>query len=345
MMLRVVIVAPPFYEVPPDGYGGTELVCGLLADGLIGLGHAVTVVGAGARRTRADFVPTFASPRPEGGEQALRAEIEHVARAAAVIGDMRPDIVHDHTAVGPLTAAFSPFPTVATVHGAVRGPDAVAALLPVTGRWCHLVAVSAAQRGDAPGLPWAAVVHNGVDLTRYEFMACREDYVLYLGRVSPYKGTAEAIVAARAAGRRLVIAGGWTTPAERAYFDAEIRPMLGPRVEWAGPVGMVAKADLLSRAACLIFPARWHEPFGLVLVEAMASGTPVVALRAGAVSELVPDGVAGVLCDTAAELPGAIEAAAGLDGQAARAHAARHFGADTMTRRYLRLYRRLIASG
>jgi len=197
--MRIVIVAPPFYEVPPDGYGGTELVCGLLADGLTDNGHAVTVVGAGTRRTRAGFVATFPSPRPEGGEQALRSEIEHAARAAAVIADVRPDIVHDHTAVGLLTAAFSPVPTVATVHGAVRGPDAVAGLLPLAGRWCHLVAVSAVQRDDAPGLPWAAVVHNGIDIARYQRQASRADYVLYLGRVSPYKGTLDAILAEDAA--------------------------------------------------------------------------------------------------------------------------------------------------
>lgn len=344
MVLRVVIVAPPFYEVPPDGYGGTELVCGLLADGLTDLGHAVTVIGAGCRRTKAAFMATFASPRPEAGERALRDEIEHVARAAAAIGDLRPDIVHDHTSVGPLTAMFRPVPTVVTVHGALRGPDAAPGWLPVTGRWCHLVAVSAAQREDAPDLPWAAVVHNGVDIARYQASPSRADYVLYLGRISPYKGTAEAIVAARAAGRRLLIAGGWTTPAERDYFDARIRPLLGPRIEWAGPVGSAAKADLLSRAACLIFPARWHEPFGLVLAEAMASGTPVVALRAGAVAELVPDGVAGVLCDAPGELPAAIEAAASMDGRAARAHAAERFSATVMTRRYEQLYQRLLAA-
>lgn len=343
MVMAIAIVAPPFYEVPPNGYGGTELICGLLADGLTNRGHAVTVIGAGERRTQANFIPTFAQPPPEGGERARRSEIEHAARAAAVIADLAPDIVHDHTRVGPLSAAFSVIPTVVTVHGAVRGPDAAGPELAVIGQWSHLVAISDTQRRDAPALPWAATVHNGIDLSRYPYETPRDDYVLYLGRVSPYKGTLEAVVAAQVAGRRLVIAGSWTIPEERAYFYEKIKPHLGPRVEWIGPVGTADKVELLSRAACLVFPARWCEPFGLVLVEAMACGTPVAALRAGAVPELVPDRVAGVLCDTPSDLPSAIEAAIRLDGRSARAHAERHFADATMTRSYEEFYAHLLS--
>lgn len=340
--LRVAIVAPPYYELPPRDYGGVELVCYLLAEGLARRGHDVTLVGAGKARTRASFIATFAEPQPEGGAGALRIELVHAARAAAALAGYEGDVVHDHSRFGPLTAMARTIPTVQTVHSALAGPDSVLPEAEALAPWGRFVALSAAQRADAPWLPWLGTVHNGIALERYPVGTRKDGFTVYLGRISPHKGVELAIAAARTAGKPLVIAGSWTVPEEREYFDARIRPLLGRDVEWVGAVGFEEKADLLGRADCLLFPAQWHEPFGLVIIEAMACGTPVVALRRGAVPELVADGVTGVLCDTPSGLPAAIAAADALHARDCRANAEARFSAEAMVRGYEDVYRRVL---
>jgi glycosyltransferase involved in cell wall biosynthesis len=340
--MRVVLVAPPYYEIPPRGYGGTELICYLLAEGLVDRGHDVTVVGTGPRHTRARFIATFPEPQPEGGPAAAGIEARHAALAAAAIRRIGPDLVHVHTTGLPDLPGR--MPAVLTVHSAVRGPDATSARLDELARRAALVAISRAQAASAPRAGWAAVVPNGIDLSRYPVGRERENLVVYLGRISPHKGTRLAIDAARAAGRPLVIGGGGTIPAERAYLDAEIMPCLGPDVRWLGELDFDRKVRLLGRAACLVFPARWDEPFGLVLVEAMACGTPVAALAAGAVPELVADGETGILCREPAGLGAAIGLAARLDPARCRARAERLFSAGRMVTDYENVYRRLISA-
>lgn len=342
--LRVAVVAPPFYEVPPLGYGGTELVCFLLVEGLVDRGHDVALVAAGPNRTRARFVGTFDVAQPEDASSAAEVEIVHAARADAALEELDVDLVHDHSRAGPLTARGRRVPTVATVHGAVAGPDSQAELYAALGRLAPLVAISDAQRRGAPELPWIATVHNGIPVGDYPFRADKEDYVLVLGRISAHKGVHLAIDAAAAAGRRVVVAGSWTVPTERAYFDEHVRPRLGTGVEWLAEVGGEEKRDLLARAACLLFAAEWEEPFGLVLVEAMACGTPVVALGAGAVPELVVDGETGILCDRPSELAAGIEAARRLDPGRCREHAQERFDVERMIAGYEAVYRRVLAA-
>jgi glycosyltransferase involved in cell wall biosynthesis len=339
--LRVAIVAPPYYELPPRSYGGIELVCHLLAEGLVDRGHGVTLVGAGDPQTRADFVATFPEPQPEGGHDAIRVELLHAARAARAIAQRDIDVVHDHTRLGPLMAAGRRVPTVVTVHGAVLGPGSCLEELDAVAGWVRPVAISAAQRRGAPHVAWAATVHNGISAQRYPVRKDKDEFVLYLGRISADKGVHLAVTAARVAGRRLVIAGSWTIPGEEEYFEATIRPVLGREVEWVGWVGFDDKIDLLGRAGCLLFPAQWHEPFGLVVVEAMACGTPVVALRRGAAPELVSDGMTGVVCESPDDLPQAIATAARLDPLACRAHVEASFTAERMVQRYEELYQRV----
>lgn len=342
--LRVAIIAPPYYELPPRDYGGIELICFLLAEGLAKCGHDVTLVGAGESHTRASFIATFAEPQPEGGAGAMRVELVHAARAAAALGGREVDVVHDHSRLGPLTAVARAVPTVLTIHSALAGPDSVLPEAEALAPWARFVAISAAQRADAPRLPWQGTVHNGIALERYPVGTRKDGFTLYLGRISPHKGVEAAIAAARAAGKPLVIAGSWTVPEEREYFDARIRPLLGGDVEWVGAVGFGEKVDLLGRADCLLFPAQWHEPFGLVIIEALACGTPVVALRRGAVPELIADGVTGVLCDSPSSLPAAIAAAGALRPGDCRAHAEARFSAETMVQGYANVYRRVLAS-
>jgi glycosyltransferase involved in cell wall biosynthesis len=338
--MRIVIVAPPYYEIPPLGYGGTELICYLLAEGLVDRDHDVTVIGAGPRRTRAHFIATSPTTQPMGGESTAHIELGHARMAAAAIDEIGPDVVHVHTTG--LPSISREIPMVVTVHSAVSGPDATSTWPNALARRACLVAVSRFQTTAVPAVGWAAVVHNGIDLSRYPLGGQREEAVLCLGRISPHKGTHIAIDTAMAADRPIVIAGPGTIPEERAYLDTEIRPRLGRNVVWVGELGHERKVELLGKSACLLFPARWDEPFGLVLVEAMACGTPVVALSVGAVPELIVNGKTGILCHSPAELSSAIRHAAQLDPFLCRTHVEQHFGADRMVMNYETVYRQLI---
>jgi glycosyltransferase involved in cell wall biosynthesis len=341
----VVIVAPPFYEVPPHGYGGTERVCHTLVEGLVGRGHDVTLVAAGPNHTRAGFVQTFTDAQGEGTASEANVEVIHAARAAAAIEALKPVLVHDHSRAAPLTASGRPSPTLVTVHTALAGPESGRDVYEALGRWASLVALSKAHRASAPELNWAGHVYNGIDVDRYPLREHKDDYVVVLGRISPYKGVHLAIDAARAAGRPIIVAGSWTIPGEDVYFEEQVRPRIGAGVDFVGEVHGPAKAELLAHAACLLFPVQWNEPFGLVMLEAMACGTPVVALRAGAVPEVVVDGETGVICDRAEELAPAIAAAAGMNAHRCREHVTHNFSGDRMVAEYEMLYRAALQVG
>jgi glycosyltransferase involved in cell wall biosynthesis len=247
------------------------------------------------------------------------------------------DLVHDHTLAGPLLARGRAVPTVVTMHGPVAGePGEYYRQL---GDTVSLVAISAAQRRAAPDLAWRGTVHNAVDVASFPFRADKEEMVLFLGRLHPDKGVHLAIDAARGAGLPIVVAGKCTEPVELEYFRTYIEPRLGPDVTIFGPADAAAKRDLLARAAALVFPILWEEPFGMVMIEAMACGTPVVALRRGAVPEVVVDGVTGVLCDDPAELTAAITVARDLSPAACRAHVENCFDAASMVGGYEAVYR------
>jgi glycosyltransferase involved in cell wall biosynthesis len=336
--LRVAVIAPPYYTIPPRGYGGIERVCHLLVEGLVTRGHQVTLIAAGPRLTSADFVATFPEPQPEAGPDALNIEIVHAARAAAAVADLRPDIVHDHTQIGVLTAAHRRPVTIVTCHNAVTGPDSFPDPARALGRRLRLVSVSAAQRRDAPDLNWIGTVHNGVNVDDFPFRSSKDDFLLYLGRISPHKGVHLAIETARAARRRLVIAGSWTTPAEREYFDSLTQHSLRGDVEWVGEVHGADRAALLGSAAALLFPAQWGEPFGLAMIEAMACGTPVIALGHGAAHEIVTNGETGFVCSEPGQLVPAVNRIDQIDPRCCRARVERRFPAALMVSRYQSLY-------
>ena len=338
--LHVAIIAPPWFTVPPRGYGGVENVCADLVTGLIDRGHTVTLVGAGPSGTPARFVTTYDQP-PSARLGEPLPEVLHAATAARALADLAPDVVHDHTLAGPLQARGRDVPTVVTMHGPVAGePGEYYRQL---GSSIDLVAISAAQRRSVPDLPWVGTVHNAVDVDTFPFRADKDDVLLFLGRLHPDKGVHLAIDAARAAGLPIVVAGKCTEPVELEYLRTHITPRLGPDVTLVGPVDATEKRALLARSAALVFPIVWDEPFGMVMIEAMACGTPVVAFRRGSVPEVVVDGVTGIVCDTIDQLPDAIHAARRLDPSACREHVRDVFDVATMARRYEQIFRASIA--
>jgi glycosyltransferase involved in cell wall biosynthesis len=340
--LRIAMIAPPWFTVPPRGYGGVENVCADLVDGLVARGHTVTLIGAGRAGTRADeFVATYAEP-PSGRLGEPLPEVLHSAAAARVLDGLEVDLVHDHTLAGPLLARGRSVPTVVTMHGPVAAePGEYYRQL---GDTVDLVAISDAQRRAAPDLPWLGTVYNAVDVESFPYRPDKEDSLLFLGRLHPDKGVHLAIDAARHAGLPIVVAGKCTEPVELEYFRTHIEPRLGADVTIFGTADAIEKRDLLSRAAALVFPILWEEPFGMVMIEAMACGTPVVALRRGAVPEVVVDGATGVLCSHPLELPRAIAAARRLAPADCREHVRSRFGVDTMVVGYEALYREVLAT-
>jgi glycosyltransferase involved in cell wall biosynthesis len=342
------MLVPPWYELPPPGYGGLEQVCAALVDALVARGHQVTLIGAGARSgTAARFVSTVAQPQhPRLGDGL--PEYLHVARANRLIEESGVDVVHDHTMAGLLSVPSRPVPTVATVHGCPTGE--IGDYLSYVDRSVSLVAISAAQRRLRPELPWAATIHHGLPAGTSQVRSVAPEPaepdnrpVLWLARFSPDKGPDMAIEACRKAGLPLVLAGKCAEPEERRYLSEVIAPMLSPDVELVLNADRRRSHALLQAARCLIMPIRWEEPFGMVVIEAMAAGTPVVALSRGAIPELVQHGVTGLVCSGPGELPDALHQVTAIDPAACVAQLRSRFSADLMAQRYEQVYRAAIA--
>ncbi len=340
--LHVAMIAPPYFDVPPTAYGGVEAVVADLVDALIDRGHQVTLIGAGRHRTRAQrFLATYQRPPADQLGEPL-PEVVHAAQVARLLEDLDADVVHDHTLAGPLLARGRVAPTVVTVHGPATGEPGT--YYGALGSTVSLVAISDAQRAKAPELPWAATVHNAIRVDTFPFRAEKDEFALFLGRFCPDKAPHLAIEAARAARLPVVLAGKCAEPAEREYFAREVEPRLGPDTIVFGVADAAAKRDLLARAACLVFPICWDEPFGLVMIEAMACGTPVAALCRGAAPELILPGQTGVIVDHPDELAAAIDEARRLDPWICRKHVQQNFTTDLMAAGYEAVYSRALAA-
>ncbi len=340
--MHVAMIAPPYFDVPPSAYGGIEMVVADLIDALVGRGHRVTLIGAGSHATRAQrFISTYdVGPADRLGEP--MPEMVHAAKVASILDGLDVDVIHDHTLAGPLMARGRLTPTVVTAHGPVHGDPGE--YYRALGDTVRLIAISNAQRSTAPDLPWMATVHNAIRTETFPFHVEKDEYALFLGRFHPHKAPHLAIDAARAAGLPIVLAGKCSEPVERAYFMREIEPRTGPDVTIFGIADAAAKRRLLAEAACLLFPIRWEEPFGLVVIEAMVCGTPVVALRRGAVPELIVHGQTGIIVDDAAQMPAAIAQARQLDPAACRKHVEAGFTVEVMAEGYEAAYRRALTT-
>jgi glycosyltransferase involved in cell wall biosynthesis len=342
--MKIAQIAPLYETVPPKLYGGTERVVAHLCDALIELGHQVTLFAAADAHTRADLVVAR--------DQAIRLDRaplkSDVAAHLSMLHDVRRrsalfDVLHFHIDL----IHFGLFEsltckTVTTVHGRLDIRDLPAAYA----RWPHfgLVAISEAQRKSLPQANWLATIGHGVAPGRYAFSETpRGAYLAFLGRLSPEKRPDVAVRVARRAGLPLRIAAK-VDAADRAYFESVVKPLLDdPLVDFIGEIGDEHKSAFLGGAAALVFPIDWPEPFGLVLIEAMACGTPVIAWACGAVPEIVDHGVTGYIVSSEEEALAAVTRLGALDRRRIRAVFERRFGALTMARQYVEVYSKLIA--
>jgi glycosyltransferase involved in cell wall biosynthesis len=337
--LRIAIIAPPWFPIPPSGYGGIESMVHTLVEGLADRGHEIVLVGAGTHHGSAKFLQTY-DPAPLDRMGEAFPEVVHALLAARHLEDLDVDVVHDNSLAGPLTSGWRTSPTVVTAHGPIAAE--MEACYRVLSRYTALVAISDGQRAKGPDMPWKGRVYNAIPVDEYPFESQKEDFCLFLGRVSAEKAPDLAIKAARAAGYPIVVAAKCNEPPEKRYFQERVRPLLGPDAEWFGEANTEQKKDLLARARCLVFPIQWDEPFGIVMVEAMACGTPVVALDRGSVPEVVVDGVTGFICREADELPNAIRRVGEIDPKACRRRVFDVFDVADMVDGYEAIYRQLL---
>jgi glycosyltransferase involved in cell wall biosynthesis len=338
--MRIAQVAPLYERVPPEQYGGTERVVSYLTEELVRLGHEVTLFASGDSITTARLVAPC--------RRALRLDphcrdplAPHVRMLGQVYQHAHQfDVIHCHTDyLGLPLARSTRTPTVITLHGRLDIPE----LAPLYGDYpdVSLVSISDAQRMHLPHANWVATVHHGLPADLYPFYPQPGRYLLFLGRISPEKRPDSAIRVACRAGVPLRIAAK-VDKVDREYFETTIRPLLHhPLVEFIGEVDDHHKRSLLGEALALLFPIDWPEPFGLVMIEALACGTPVIARRRGSVPEVLRDGYTGIVCETEADMVEAVHRVATLDRATCRREFEQRFTAPRMAQRYLDVYQTL----
>jgi glycosyltransferase involved in cell wall biosynthesis len=344
--VRIGLLAPPFETVPPERYGGTERVLAALADALVDRGHDVTLFAARGSDTRATLVPTVDDPiwhrdtKPD--ERAIAAL--SIGRAFRHSADL--DVMHNHMGYVALAAARrAALPTVTTVHWTLDSRDERSGYARFPEQ--PLVSISNAQRIPMPDANWIGTVHHGYPSDRFSPSYSDGAYLAFCGRFTPEKGLDVAIASALEVGMPLKIAArlppaDTTNPTlrrERDYFRATLGPYLdNPLIEYVGEITDAEKQAFFGGAAALLFPIRWPEPFGLVLIEALACGTPVIARPRGSVSEIITHGQTGFHCESVADFVAAIRKLDRIDRRACRADFEHRFLADRMAARYEQSY-------
>jgi glycosyltransferase involved in cell wall biosynthesis len=342
--MKIGIVAPPWTPVPPPLYGGIELVVDELARGFSASGHEVVLFTTGDSTCPVE--KRWVLPAAEGMRiGAAVPELRHATAALDALGDC--DLIHDHTLAGPLLAAARgmPMPVVTTVHGPLN--EDLQAIYRALGDRVPIIAISRAQHAAAPDIPIAGVIHHGIDASLFEVGDGTGDsdgeYCLFLGRMAPDKGPHRAIEVARKAGMRVLMAAKMREAFEVRYFTEMVEPLLGPDAVYLGEVPHQQKLELLAGATALLFPIRWNEPFGLVMLEAMACGTPVLAFREGAAPEVVVDGVTGYLNDDEADMVQALRRIHEISRADCRAAVEGYFSTERMVADHITLFEALRA--
>ena len=339
--MRIAQVAPLYESVPPKLYGGTERVVSYLTEELVRQGHQVTLFASGDSVTEAELVPVC--------KQSLRLApgcvdplAHHVMLVERVLDEKNNfDLIHFHIDYLHYPRSRSAdVATLTTLHGRLDIPD----LVPLYRRFrdVAVVSISESQREPLPWLNWQATVYHGLPVESLEFRSEPGKYLAFLGRISPEKGLDVAIAIARQAGVELKIAAK-IDRVDQAYFDTVIKPLLdGPGVEFVGEIGHADKSEFLGGAMALLTPVQWPEPFGLVMIEAMACGTPVIGFPRGSVPEIVEDGISGFIVRGVQEAARVVQAVPAVSRKRCRKYFERRFSAARMCEDYLTVYDRLL---
>ncbi|HEY7129482.1 MAG TPA: glycosyltransferase family 4 protein [Nitrospira sp.] len=339
--MKIAQVAPLWESVPPKLYGGTERIVSYITEALVRMGHAVTLFASGDSVTGARLEAIC--------PQALRLNTGIFNRDAPMMmlqerslgaeGDF--DVIHSHLDfLGFPLARRNPRPVVTTLHGRLDLPE----LQPVFREYDEmpLVSISDAQRRPLPWANWQATIHHGLPAHLYTYHSQPQGYLAFLGRISPEKRPDHAIEVAKRTGLPLRIAAK-VDPADLQYFRSEIEPLLDhPLIEFIGEISDAEKNDFVGNARALVCPYDWPEPFGLVLIEALACGTPVLAYRRGSIPEIIEHGTTGFVSENLSEMVAAVERLGEIDRQRCRASFDQRFTADRMARDYVALYERII---
>lgn len=337
--MRIALIAPPWAPIPPALYGGIELVVDRLATGFAAAGHEVLLFATGDSTCP---VPTqYVLEQAEGSR--IGADVPEIVHVLAAYEAAKGyDIVHDHTLFGPFHAEHYPgLPVVSTIHGNLDGE--LAAVHRPMADYARLIAVSNAQRRAAPDIPIAKVIHHGIDVSDFPVGNGAGGYCFFIGRMDPGKGAHRAARVARKAGMPLLIAGKMRSAVERDYFDRQVAPLCGDDIRFLGEVSHEEKLRLFAEATAVLFPIRWNEPFGLVMIEALACGTPVLAFPEGAAPEVIEDGRTGFLCHDETDMAGALARIDAIDRGACRAAVEGYFSTTRMVQDHIELFEDLLA--
>jgi glycosyltransferase involved in cell wall biosynthesis len=343
--MRILQIAPIWERVPPTGYGGTEAVAGVLTDALVRAGHDVVLRASGDSLTLAELRSVYhrSLRTAKDVRDGTPYDLVHAAQAIGHAADF--DIVHNHAGEPVMAlAGLAGVPMLSTMHCLIT-PDTKIV-------WDHYDGyyntISHAQTGTVPSLRrprHAGMVYNAIDVTSFPFTAEKQEHLLCINRVAPEKGTHLAIEVARRAGRKLLIAGK-VDNVDREYFETLVEPLIdGHNVVFLGEADARLKRELYARAAAVLMPITWDEPFGLVMVEAMACGTPVIAMRRGAAPELVVNGETGFVVPDVEAMVQAIGRIAEINPLRCRRHVEANFDIPVMVNGYVRLYEEILGRG
>jgi len=345
--MRIALLAPFEESVPPQKYGGTELVVANIAETLVAMGHQVYLLATGDSKTKAHLIPTFAesirkNPLAQNTEVREAFKYMGIAQVVDTLIHLNVDIIHNH--IGwrflPFTHLFKA-PTVTTLHGPLDVPyqQIVYGAFPKE----PYVSISNEQRKPFLALQYVDTVYNGIDISQFTFFPSPGKYLAFLGRFSPEKGPQVAIEVAKRSGIKLKMAGK-VDAVDQAYFKKEIEPYIdGTTVEFLDEIGPAQKNEFLGNAYALLAPIQWREPFGLFMIEAMACGTPVIATRMGSAPEIVSNGDTGFVVENQTDaFVAAVKQIPTISRARCREHVQAHFTQEIMTKHYLSVYEQVI---
>lgn len=339
--MRIAQIAPLYESVPPKLYGGTERVVYNLIEELVRRGHDVTLFASGDSETSAELVPCCEQGLRLNGTVKDFHAYTMIQLAMAYERAENFDLIHNHVDYFAFPfARLTRTPTVTTMHGRLDLPEVVR--VNHVFREHPLISISDAQRMHLPDAKWIATVHNGVDPDRFTFRPQRGKYLAFLGRISVEKRPDRAIEIARAVGMPLRVAAK-IDPADRDYYEHAIRPLMdNDLIEFVGEIDEDQKDDFLGNAFAYLFPIDWPEPFGITMIEAMATGTPVIAMNCGSVPEVIRDGVTGYICHDVGEMIACVDRISEISREACRLHVEKNFSRAAMAKKYEQAYLRIL---